>query len=59
MIDPDTYQYPLLPDSAEVSRANGRYTCETCGKQLRDHPRYRYPAFGTCVLGCDSTFYHL
>ena len=52
----------LLPDSAEVLRASGDYVCETCGRKLHRHKRYRYTMdddSNTAVLGCDGVYYHL
>lgn len=51
---------PLLPDEAVVFRADGRYVCESCGRELQDHKHYAYPTgMNHCVLGCDGVFYHL
>jgi hypothetical protein len=50
----------VLPNDAEVYRADGRYICELCEKSLRDHKTYAYPTGMKHVhLGCDGIFYHL
>lgn len=55
LYDPNRF----LPEDAEVIRTSGLYICEICGKQLYDHPQYRYPITNSAVKGCDGKFYHL
>ena len=59
--------YPLLPEDAEVFRANGDCLCDACGKPFRGHARYAYPhapdalpwEISTVVLACDGKYLHL
>ncbi len=52
--------YERLPEDIEVFRGDGETYCTTCGKKMKDHPRYRYPwGDNFAVKHCDGTFYHL
>lgn len=50
----------MLPENAEVERASGLWICEICGKQLYEHPKFKYPwGDNSAVQGCDGRYYHL
>lgn len=55
-IDPQRF----LPEDVEVDRASGLSLCDRCGKQLYDHPRYRYPwGDNSAVRDCEGGYWHL
>lgn len=49
--------YSVYP-KGDVDRADGRATCETCGKEYRDHPRPDADC-PTVVEVCDGTRFKL